>query len=435
MKPRRITADFPFVGAFEQLREDLPGAPLGWLQDARRGALARFRDEALPSRRVEEWKYTDLRALADTEFGVPSADVSDALRQRAAGIGDPGAPRLVVANGRVDHDASRLDGLPAGVTLLPMSRALETHADALKASLDPANGDALAALNGAFMMDGYVLLLDAGVTLEPDIEIVFLADAAGGPVALHPRNVVVMGEGARATVNETHLGDGVYWSNPVTDISLAPGSALHHYKTQAEGGDAFHLAQARVTLQQGAHYQGFLAMTGGRLARQTQSAVIAGPDAAFNVAGAYLVGAGQHCDITTDVEHAAGGGASRQVFKGVLDDDGHGVFQGKVTVARDAQKTDAHQLNNALLLSDAAEIDAKPELEIYADDVKCSHGATAGDLDESELFYLQARGIDAATARRLLVSAFVRAALEEIREADRARFDTLVEDWLEAGHG
>jgi Fe-S cluster assembly protein SufD len=435
MKPRRLTADFPFVGAFDALRGDLPGAPLAWVQDARRDALARFQDEALPSRRVEAWKYTDLRALAATEFDVPAATVSEPLRTRAAAIGADSAPRLVIANGRVDPALSRLDSLPAGAGLLPMSAALDRHGDLLKEHLAHAlDGDGLAALNAAFMMDGYVLVVDAGVRVDPVIEIVFVNDAEK-PAALHPRNVVVMGEGAHAVVAETHFGDGVYWSNPVTDIALAQGASLHHYKTQTESAAAFHLAQARIALAGGARYQGFLATTGARLSRHTVRARIDGAGAACHLAGAYLVGAGQHCDIATDIDHAAGGSASRQVFKGVLDGDGHGVFQGKVAVARDAQKTDAHQLNNALLLSDAAEIDAKPELEIYADDVKCSHGATAGDLDENELFYLQARGIGAAEARCLLVSAFVKAALEEIPEDHGGRFEPLVDGWLEAPHG
>jgi len=435
MKPRRLHADFPFVGAFDAVRAELPGAPLDWLQDARRGALARFRDEALPSRRVEEWKYTDLRALADTAFGVPAATVADDLKQRALAVGEIDAPRLVIANGRVDPSLSTLGALPKGATLLPMSAALDSHADALRTRLGATDGDGLAALNAAFMMDGYVLLLDDGAVVEPAIEIVFVADAPGDPVALHPRNVVIAGKNARATLIETHIGAGTYWSNPVTDVALGQGAAFNHYKTQGEGADAYHLAQTGVTLQDGARYQGFLATTGARLARHTMRATIGGADAAFNVAGAYLVGAGQHSDITTEVDHASGGSESRQVFKGVLDGDGHGVFQGKVTVARDAQKTDAHQLNNALLLSDTAEIDAKPELEIYADDVKCSHGATAGDLDENELFYLRARGIDTAVARQLLVNAFVAAALDEIPEADRTRFAAMVEDWLEADHG
>ena len=209
-------------------------------------------------------------------------------------------------------------------------------------------------------------------------------------------------------------------------------ASLRRYKVQQDANEAFHLAQDQISLATGAHYRGFLGAFGARLARQTVAASINGGDAAFDISGAYLLRGSQHNDITTVVDHAAAGSSSKQVFKGVLDGQSRGVFQGKVAVRRDAQKTNAYQLNNALLLSDKAEIDAKPELEIYADDVKCSHGATAGDLDENELFYLQARGIGASAARRLLVSAFVKAALNEIdRDTDRSRFEALVDSWLE----
>ncbi|MDA0367366.1 MAG: Fe-S cluster assembly protein SufD [Proteobacteria bacterium] len=439
MSIRRIAADFPFLATFDAARAGLPGAPIDWLQAARRDGLVRFRDQSLPSRRVESWKYTDLRDLATTDFAAPDGPIGAALRERVAPIGTRNSVRLVIANGRIEPDLSRLTGLPAGVHLMPMSVALDSHTDLLKAHIarvSALDGDGLLALNAAFMMDGYVLVLDDGAQVAPTIEIVFAADGGSGPIALHPRNLIVMGQGSAATVVETHVGDGVYWSNPVSEIVMGQGASLRRYKVQQESAAAFHLAQDRVALASGAHYRGFLGAFGARLARQSVTATINGADAAFDVAGTYLLRDNQHGDITTLVDHAAGGSSSRQVYKGVLDDAARGVFQGKVAVRRDAQKTDAHQLNNALLLSDKAEIDAKPELEIYADDVKCSHGATTGDLDADALFYLQARGIDTATARRLLVSAFVKAALDEIDgEAERARFEVLVDTWLAGTDG
>jgi len=421
------------------VRADLPGAPLDWLQTARRNALARFQDQALPNRRVEEWKYTDLGALAKTDFAAPDGPIGDALNARIGATGDPDAIRLVIANGRVDLALSSTAGLPAGAHLMPMSAALDTHSDVLRdhitriAALD---GNGLLALNAAFMMDGYVLVVDDAAAIDPTIEVIFAGDGGQGPVALHPRNVIIMGQDSAATIIETHLGDGVYWSNPLTDVVMGEGARLRRYKVLQDAADAFHLAHDQVSLASGAHYKGFIGAFSAKLARHTMTATINGADAAFDVAGTYLLRGDQHNDITTVVDHAAAGSTSKQIFKGVLDDASRGVFQGKVTVHKDAQKTDAHQLNNALLLSDKAEIDAKPELEIYADDVKCAHGATAGDLDENELFYLQARGIDAADARRLLVSAFVKAALDEIdHDAERARFETLVDAWLERADG
>ena len=439
MTKRQLATAFPFVDAFDALRADLPGAPLDWLQTARRNALARFQDQALPNRRVEEWKYTDLGALAKTDFAAPDGPIGDALNARIGATGDPDAIRLVIANGRVDLALSSTAGLPAGAHLMPMSAALDTHSDVLRdhitriAALD---GNGLLALNAAFMMDGYVLVVDDAAAIDPTIEVIFAGDGGQGPVALHPRNVIIMGQDSAATIIETHLGDGVYWSNPLTDVVMGEGARLRRYKVLQDAADAFHLAHDQVSLASGAHYKGFIGAFSAKLARHTMTATINGADAAFDVAGTYLLRGDQHNDITTVVDHAAAGSTSKQIFKGVLDDASRGVFQGKVTVHKDAQKTDAHQLNNALLLSDKAEIDAKPELEIYADDVKCAHGATAGDLDENELFYLQARGIDAADARRLLVSAFVKAALDEIdHDAERARFETLVDAWLERADG
>ena len=437
MSVRRITADFPFLASFESHGERLPAAD--WLEAARRDALARFRDRALPSRRVEAWKYTDLRDLAKTNFAAPDAPIGAGLVERVKAVGAAGAIRLVIANGRFEPALSCLDGLPDGVRLMPMSAALESQLDLVKAHIarvSALDGDGLLALNAAFMMDGHVLVLDDGARIDPTIELVFAADGGHGPVALHPRSMIVMGRDSAATVIETHVGEGVYWSNPVGDIVMGQGATLRRYKVQQESPAAFHLAQDRIALHTGSHYRGFLGIFGAHLSRQSVTATIDGSDVDFDVAGTYLLRDDQHSDITTVVDHAIGGSRSRQVYKGVLDDTARGVFQGKVAVRRDAQKTDAHQLNNALLLSDRAEIDAKPELEIYADDVKCAHGATAGDLDENEMFYLQARGIDAATARRLLVSAFVKAALDEIdREDDRARFETLVDAWLEGTDG
>lgn len=437
MTKRRIDSAFPFVDEFDALRSDLPGAPLDWLQVARRDALERFHDKALPNRRVEDWKYTDLSALAKTDFAAPDGPVSDVLAGRIRSASSSCAVRLVIANGRFDPALSNTAGLPAGVHLVPMSVALDSYGHLLQdhiTRISGLDGNGLVALNTAFMMDGYVLIVDDAAKVDPTIEVIFAGDGGRGPVALHPRNLIIMGRDSAATIIETHLGDGVYWTNPLTDVVMGVRASLRRYKVQQDSNEAFHLAQDQVSLAAGTHYRGFIGAFGARLARQTVAVSINGANAAFDISGAYLLRGSQHNDITTVIDHAAAGSSSKQVFKGVLDGQSRGVFQGKVAVRRDAQKTNAYQLNNALLLSDKSEIDAKPELEIYADDVKCSHGATAGDLDENELFYLQARGIGASAARRLLVSAFVKAALNEIdRDNERSRFEALVDSWLEHG--
>ncbi|HZH25883.1 MAG TPA: Fe-S cluster assembly protein SufD [Azospirillaceae bacterium] len=436
----------PFVQQFAAHHGSLPGAALPWLGRRRELGLERFRAKGFPTPRVEEWKYTNLRALeriafaaprdGDRAFGVLAAD---ALPTVMPGLE---TPRLVFVDGRFNKLLSRVDALPAGVRLDSLAGVLATSPDLVEpylGRLEPDAGEPLVGLNAALAEDGLVLMVEDGVALEMPVEVVYIGTAAERAVAYHPRNLVVVGKGALVTLVEHHLGlavgpnPGTYFANHVTEVTVGPQATLHHYKVQREGVGAFHVARTLVQLAQDAHYDNFALSSGARLARNEIHARLDGTGIMCRLNGAYMIGGQQHCDTTTFIDHAHPSCGSREVYKGVIDGHGRAVFQGKILVRRDAQKTDGYQLNNALLLSDTAEIDAKPELEIYADDVKCSHGATAGELDEDQLFYLRARGVPKDEARGLLIGAFLAEAVTEVQhEGVRESFGRLVEDWLSA---
>ena len=289
----------------------------------------------------------------------------------------------------------------------------------------------LAALNAALFEDGLFLDVPAGEDLGV-VELHSITTGERGAIAFHPRHVLRLGERAHMTLLETSEGvAGVaYLHNPVFEIALARGAELAHVRIQREGRAAFHLSSVHVSIAAGATYDNFTLAAGGRLARNEIHASLDGPKAMCHMNGAQLVGDGQHADTTTDLHHAAPDCGSRQTYKTVLKGRARGVFQGKILVSKPAQRTDGYQMNQALLLSEEAEMDSKPQLEIYADDVKCSHGATVGALDETQLFYLRSRGIPADAARSMLVEAFLTEAVDGVAdEACRAALGEAVAAW------
>lgn len=428
----------PYLALIDRVKDGLPGAALSWVRALRTQGRERFAAAGLPTVKKEAWKYTNLRTLEKIAFdpagdgAVTHFDVLPTIRV----AGETG-PRLVFVDGRLRADLSSLDGLPAGVTLTGLAAGLSADDDLLAdhlGKLAPLDQAPLAALNTAFLADGAVLRVSRGVTVEPVIELVFvtLGDEAR-PTAFNPRTLIVVETNAKATVVEHHvgLGTGTTLANHVTEVFVGDGATLGHYKAQREATGAYHIATTAARVGRDASYINFILTTGAKLSRNEVWTELAGTGATCHVSGGYLVRGDQHCDTTTVIDHAAPHGTSREVYKGAIDGRARAVFQGKIIVRPGAQKTDGHQLNRALLLSDAAEIDAKPELEIYADDVKCSHGATAGELDDTALFYLRARGIDRDTARSLLTAAFVAEAIDEIPdEPVRAAFQTVVDGWL-----
>ena len=399
-----------FLARFEGLRERLPG------DVARRdAAAAAFKRAGLPTVRDEAWRYTSLRGLASVSFEEPLTAVGTA--PDLAPTLD--APRLVLVDGRYQ---------PA-LSTPPDCITLETFAD------NPAFGRApdaklpMVALNTMMADDGIRLHVAAGVDAGT---IVLLSIGLDNhrPVAFHPRHRIELEPGARLTIVEVARGDGTYLHNAVQEIVVGHGATLAHVRLQEESPQAFHVQTGFAEIAEGGTYDAFVLTLGSRLARTEIHARLMGPNAAVHLNGAQLLGGDQHGDITTVVAHDAPNCASRQTIKNVLSDRSRGVFQGRIEVARAAQKTDGYQMNQALLLSPNAEIDCKPQLEIYADDVKCSHGATVGELDADQLFFLRSRGIPLEQARSILVRAFLAEALDPIAHEDaRAMLEAAVEAW------
>ncbi|MGF1609460.1 MAG: Fe-S cluster assembly protein SufD [Kiloniellales bacterium] len=440
MSEQPITA--AFTEHFGRARGRLPGSGQLWIEALREAAMARFAESGLPSPKAEAWKYTNLRPLEKVGL-VPATPCYQpcGIDRVPWLLKEPQAPhRLVFVDGRLAPAHSALSALPKAVRLRSFAAAVSETPELIEAHLGRiVSGEVqpLLALNTALMEDGYVLEVERGVALEQPIELVFLGGAVEQSLSYHPRHLIVMHEGSQATVIEQHigLGAGPYLANSATEVAVGAGAILRHVKLQAEGAAAFHLGTLHARVERDGVYDAFGLSIGGRLSRNESTVRLVGPGASCRVNGAYLMRDRQHCDNTTVIEHMAPHTTCREVFKGVLDDQARAVFQGRIVVHRDAQQTDGHQLSKALLLSDGAEIDAKPELEIYADDVKCSHGATAGELDHDALFYLQTRGIPEPAARRLLVQAFLAEALEEIAaEQIRVALLAKIDGWLSVSH-
>ncbi len=430
---------FAYAERFEQVRALLPGRGTPWLATLRDEAIERFRAQGLPSVRVEEWKFTSLRRFAQGSF-EPASHEAPALPPGliARAEADLGGHRLVFSNGHRVASQSSIGALPAGVRLTSLAEALEREPERVEETLGRLaadEGDALILLNTAFMADGCVLDVADGAALDEPVHLIFVGNGVGR--AAHPRILVRLGRNAHATLIETHLGaasGGPYWSNPASEIALGEGAMLRHYKIQDEAETAYHLASSEVVLAAGSRYENAAAAIGAGLSRNEIRVRFEGARGDCRLNGVYLLRGEQHGDATTVIDHAHPQCTSREVYKGVLAGKAHGVFQGRILVRPGAQKTDGHQLSRTLLLSREAAIDTKPELEIFANDVKCSHGATVGELDADALFYLRARGLDAERARSLLVEAFVGEVLDGITLAavgDHLR--TRVAEWL--GHG
>lgn len=413
---RNVTKLRPFVDDVRISRsEDAP-----WTSALRKDGLDRYRESGLPTPRVEAWKYTNLRRLARMSF-APGEVVPEGISVPENRLVKLDAYRAVIVNGRFQADLSDLDGLPRGVRvegLANMLRAAPTALEPLLGRIAVRDNKPLAALNAAYLEDGLCVLVDEGVVLDKPLHIVSIGASCGDEATcFHPRLLVSLGAGSVATIVESHVGEGAYFSNGVAEFDVGADAVLNHYKVQEESKDAYHLADTTLRLGDRSTYDGFTFQSGGVLARNEIYASLDGESVECRVNAAYLGAGKQHIDNTVFIDHVKPGSRSREVCKGVLDDQSRAVFQGKILVRKDAQKTDGFQLNKALLLSRGAEIDSKPELEIYADDVKCSHGATVGELDADALFYLRSRGIDSAAARNLLISAFVAEAVDEIQSA------------------
>lgn len=412
--------------------DGVDGAP-DWLSDARRDALHWVAEHGFPTRKDEDWRYTKLAPILDV--ALEPAPAASGRRASAAMIGprtlDLGGPRLVFVNGHFRADLSHADALPPGATVSSLAEALAAEPDQLEPVLSrrPRQEHAFAAFNDVLATDGAYVHLAAGTSVAAPIHLVFLSDTAGEPLVSSPRSVVLADAGSRASIVETHLGfdADVHCTNSVTDVRLAPHAQLEHYKIQNEPESAFHLALLDVRLTGGSRFASHSVMLGARIARQEVRVDLHGAGAEVSLDGLYLPRDEQVHDNTIFVDHAAPDCTSHQLYKGVLDGRGHGVFNGHIMVRPGADGTDANQKNKNLILSDRAEADTRPRLEIYADDVKCTHGAAVGQLDEEALLYLRSRGLTRGDARRLLVYAFIHEMVDRIGPAPlRAHVQTLL---------
>ena len=420
--------------------DGLPGAALPWLRDLRAQSWARFAATGLPNQKQEAWRYTNVRQLRDAAFAPATALANGIGRDDLPGLLSTPAARLVFVNGYWRADLSDFAALPDGVTVMSLANMLagdsELIAPALKEALEREDAP-FATLNGALMQDGYVLHLAPGARLREPVECVFvrLGDAA---VEYHGRHLIIAGANSEACLLERHidLGSGPYFANHALAVAAEAGANLQRCKLQAEGTAAVHMATTQIDLGRDARVANMEVTLGAALSRSDIGARLQGRGSELRLDGAYLLRDRQHGDTTTWIEHCAGETASNEIYKGVLDDRARGVFQGRITVHPDAQGITGHQLSKTLLLSDQAEMDSKPELEIFADDVKCSHGATVGELDDEALFYLRSRGIPEAAARGLLISAFIEDALASVKNSSiRNYLETQVNLWLEAVKG
>ena len=423
----------PYVEAFKAQSH---AAEPGWLQQRREGAMQRFAALGFPTRKQEAWRFTDLQPLQRVPFPpaagkskVTAADVAPWLYADAA-------HRVVLVDGAFAPDLSTIGALPKGAWLGSITQTLRARPELLNAALretDVLGAQPFVALNAALFADGFVLALEPGTALDRAVEVVHFGRAAGRSAQL--RNLIVLAAGSRATVIETFAGEGSYWTNAVSAITIGAGAALRHIKLQDEGAAAIHMGHSQIELGRDARYENFTLSLGGKLARTDVQLKFGDEGAACGLFGATLLRGDQEGTIATVVDHAAPRCVTREYYKSVAADRAHGVFLGTVGVRPHAQKTDANQLSKNLLLGARAAIDAKPELEILADDVKCSHGATVGDLDEAALFYLESRGIPATEARSMLVEAFAAEVIERIEDdtAMRAHLGRHVARWLAGG--
>jgi Fe-S cluster assembly protein SufD len=421
-----------FLRAFEQ--RFAKGKGQSWLGELRRAAIERFGELGVPTTREEDWKYTSVEPMTRLDFSPAKRNgvalAMDSLLSLS--FADGARNLLVFIDGIYSPERSRMAELPPGMRVESLAELLPRNADLVAPWLGRYAGyqdRAFVALNTAFMEDGAVVHVPKGCRLDAPLHLVFASTGSARPVAVYPRNLIVCGEGSEVKIVESYvgLGQGVYFGNPVTEIAAAAGSVIDHYRLQREGERAFHVGVVAARLERAATLVSHNVTLAGALVRNDVCAVLGGEGAECNLHGLYLTGGDQHIDNHTEIDHEQPRASSRELYKGILRGRARGVFNGKILVRKAAQKSDARQTNKNLLLSKDAVVNSKPQLEIYADDVKCSHGSTIGQLDRDALFYLCSRGIGMEEARSILSYAFAAEILNRVKVASlRAR----LEDYL-----
>jgi Fe-S cluster assembly protein SufD len=423
---------------FTLARDRLPGT--GKVAEARRQAFEIFARAGLPHRRIEDWKYTDLRVLMREVLPLAGAPDAAALKRAEAAmktVAIAGARQLVLVDGIFAPDLSDMADLEDGLAIRTLRDALEMDGAQLQPEdLSSETSSPMMALNTAMMTDGLVIMIAKGIVLKRPLHIVHIASAAQQPASMFTRSLMMLSKGANATLVESYVaaeGAKAYQAHDALSLAIGDDARLDHVRLVEDSREAFNISSAVVTLGKHAHFNTFGMTSGGSVSRYQAIITTAGEHSRVETNGVNLLNGRQHADTTLFLDHAVPNCTSREIFRAVVDDRGHSVFQGRIVVQPKAQKTDAKMMTRALLLSDDAEADNKPELEIFADDVTCGHGATTGALDESLLFYLRARGLSEKEAQALLIQAFVGEAIESIANDDLREIAVAsAQRWLEA---
>jgi Fe-S cluster assembly protein SufD len=408
---------------------------LGWLKALRQEGFARFAETGFPTTHDEDWRFTNVAPIAQTAF--QSAVAADVNARQVDSFGTTQfATQLVFVNGRFSRELSRFGALPRNVKVNGLAQELTSNASAVEAHLGQYlnfRRDAFSALNTAFIEDGAYVHVPRGTVVEQPIYVLYIAAPGEQPIIENPRNLIVVEENSQAAIVEDYvsLGEGTSFSNTITELVAGDSSVVSHYMIVRGSGSSYNVSTLRLQQGRSSNVATHSLLLGGALVRNNVHPVLAGQGAECLINGLFMANGRQHMDNYMLVEHASPHCNSRQFYNGILNAQGHGVFHGRIIVHKDAQKTDAKQTNRNLLLSDDAQIDTKPQLEIYADDVKCTHGATIGQVEENALFYLRSRGLSEASARHLLLMAFANECLDRMNETQvRKHVEALVSQWV-----
>ena len=413
-----------YVEDFTELSSNGGRAEPAWLRETRRAGIEKFAELGFPTPRNEDWHFTSVAPIAESVFS-PLRGSSGTIEREALEpftFGQSDWPLLVFVNGRYSTALSSPGALAKGIRVSDLSTTLRNDPALVQpwlGKLSPFDDRSFSALNAAFMSDGAVIHIAPDTAAAIPLHVIFVSDASAAKGVAHLRNLIVAGRNSKTTVIESYvsLGDSHYFTNAVTEVSVEAGATLTHYKIQRESQRAFHVHTIDAKQARDSHYVSFSFATGAALSRTNIYTNLGGEGCGATLNGLYMADDEQHMDHQTNIVHAQPNCFSREIYKGILSGSAHGVFNGKVYVYPIAQKTDGKQTNNNLLLSEHARIDTKPQLEIYADDVRCTHGATVGRLDEMALFYMKSRGVSADKATRLLTYAFAADVLETIEVA------------------
>lgn len=428
-----------YLAAFSKFGANGAARGPAWIRELRQAAIAKFAELGFPTTRNEEWKYTSVDPVAKVPFKMGKPVGLDLSVDELCRISmtDSSHPRVVFVNGHHVPELSSLQSLPQRARVGNLAQFFDADGGALEPYLGRCaayQDQAFVALNTAFMEDGAYVEIPEGLVIEEPICLIFLSTLQKDPVVSHPRNLIIFGRGSQAKIVESYIGlkDQLYFTNAVTEILVGENASAEHYKLQQESHAAFHIATVQAALHRSSHFTSHAIALGGALVRNDLNVTLEGEGSECLLNGLFLAGDRQHVDNHTQIDHVKPHCASRELYKGVLSGKARGVFNGKVIVHKAAQKSDAKQTNKNLLLSENAVINTKPQLEIHADDVKCTHGSTIGQLDPDAIFYLRSRGLDLESARSLLTYAFASEMIGQIQVSPmRERLDDFMLTELE----